>query len=119
MSPNFDFRRNVTTHNVTTWMNNSLPLIYINENNFTKNMAYFSSNALSIINTMKFTEDFVDYMQFCGAGIEISGNTFMSNIGLKKNNGGAKDKMTSKKPVPRTPIGKGKGGKGKCKKGPR
>ena len=52
-------------------------------------MAYFSGNAFSIINTLKFTEDFVDYMQFCGAGIEISDNLFEKNIGLKRHNGGA------------------------------
>ena len=52
-------------------------------------MAYFSGNAFSIINTRKVETDFVDYMQFCGAGIEISSNNFTNNIGLKRHNGGA------------------------------
>ena len=28
-------------------------------------------------------------MQFCGAGIEISGNSFVRNNGFKRHNGGA------------------------------
>ena len=62
MSPNFEFRRDPDTKNVTKWMNNSLPLIYLHENNFTRNMAYFSGNAFSIINTMKMVTDFQDYL---------------------------------------------------------
>ena len=69
ISPNFELNRNWTTLNVTKHMNNSLPLIYMNENNFTKNMAYFSGNAFSIINTRRMMTNYFDYMQFCGAGI--------------------------------------------------
>ena len=89
ISPNFEARRNPVTLNVTQWENNTLPLIYMNGNNFTKNMAYFSANAFAIIPSKRFYYDFLDYRSFCGAGIEISGNHFQHNVGMKRHNGGA------------------------------
>ena len=89
ISPNFELRRDPVTLNVTAWENNTLPLIYMNGNNFTKNMAYFSANAFAIIPSKRFYYDFLDYRSFCGAGIELSDNLFQFNNGMKRHNGGA------------------------------
>lgn len=72
LAPNFNFNRNPKTLNVTRHMNNSLPVVMIKENRFERNMAYFSGNAFSIINTLAYRRNYIDYLQFCGAGIEIS-----------------------------------------------
>lgn len=58
-------------------------------NNFTKNMAYFAGNAFHITSSVQLMEDYVDYKQMCGAGILIEDNLFYGNIGMKRHNGGA------------------------------
>ena len=65
------------------------PFVVVHNNVFEKNMAYFAGNAFHITSTLSFTADFDDYLQMCGSGILIDGNSFVGNIGMKRHNGGA------------------------------
>ena len=82
MSPDFE-------SNAESSEANSHPYIYIQNNNFTQNMAYFAGNALYIAHTVKRVTDFHDYLYMCGAGVHIDQNLFYGNIGTKRHNGGA------------------------------
>ena len=82
MSPNFEANAN---SNVT----NSHPYVYMSENSFKNNMAYFSGNAMYLGHTVNRFTDFKDYLNMCGAGVHIDSNLFEANIGLKRHNGGA------------------------------
>ena len=78
---------NSATHS-ENGLNETVPLIVMKFNRFEKNMAYFAGNAFYISNTLRST-GFLDYLQFCGAGIMIESNQFEYNIGMKRHNGGA------------------------------
>ena len=82
MSPDFE-------SNAASNTTNSHPYIYIENNTFSKNMAYFAGNAIYIGHTIKRITSFVDHMYVCGAGVNIGNNIFEGNVGLKKHNGGA------------------------------
>ena len=82
MSP--DFESNADSTEV-----NSHPYIYIENNTFSKNMAYFAGNAIYMGHTVKRITPFVDHLYVCGAGVSIENNIFEGNVGLKKHNGGA------------------------------
>ena len=82
MSPDFESNANSTEVN-------SHPYIYIENNTFTKNMAYFAGNAIYMTHTNKLITSFLDYLYVCGAGVNIENNIFEGNVGLKKHNGGA------------------------------
>lgn len=70
-------------------MTNSQPYIYIENNEFSKNMAYFAGNALYIAHTINRFDEFTSYRNMCGAGVVVKGNLFEANTGLKRHNGGA------------------------------
>ena len=82
-SPNFEI------HNRTTLNTTDKPYIIMENNNFTKNMAYFAGNAFYISLVKRSIEDFVDHLQMCGTGILVQENQFYGNIGMKRHNGGA------------------------------
>ena len=82
MSPDFESNANSTDVN-------SHPYIYIENNVFNKNMAYFAGNAIYIGHTIKRITNFLDYLYVCGAGVNIENNIFEGNVGLKNHNGGA------------------------------
>ena len=69
-SPNFEI------YNRTTFNTTEKPYVIFQNNNFTKNMAYFAGNAFHISNFKRATVDYVDYLQMCGAGILIEENLF-------------------------------------------
>ena len=68
---------------------NSVPYIYIEDNEFIKNMAYFAGNAYYITHAIDAVKDFQDYKYMCGAGVHVANNHFEGNMGLKRHNGGA------------------------------
>ena len=83
MSPDFESTAAYSNYN------NSMPFIYIENNEFRKNMAYFAGNALYIAHSINRFVDFESYRNMCGAGEVIQGNLFEANTGLKRHNGGA------------------------------
>lgn len=54
----------------------SKPYIYIRDNNFVQNMAYFAGNALYVTHTVDRNEPYVDYLNMCGSGVDVQGNLF-------------------------------------------
>ena len=82
MSPDFESNADSTEAN-------SHPYILMENNTFTKNMAYFAGNAIYMGHTVKRVTSFVDHLNVCGAGVAIHNNIFEGNVGLKKHNGGA------------------------------
>ena len=64
MSPDFESNKDSTEVN-------SHPYIYIENNIFNKNMAYFAGNAIYIGHTVKRITSFEDYLFVCGAGVSI------------------------------------------------
>jgi hypothetical protein len=58
----------------------------LNKNTFEKNMAYFSGNAIYVRPTILASS--LEAKQNC-AGVNIIGNIFNNNIGMKIHNGGA------------------------------
>ena len=68
------------------WQTGSQPHVVLSKNTFEKNMAYFSGNAIYVRPTILATN--LEEKQNC-AGVNIIGNTFKNNIGMKVHNGGA------------------------------
>ena len=85
MSP--DFEANKLTN--TTSTPNSKPYIYVRDNSFTSNMAYFAGNALYVAHTANQYTPYADYLNMCGSGVDVEANLFEENVGLRKHNGGA------------------------------
>lgn len=56
LSPNFEI------HNRTTLNTTGKPYIIMQNNNFTKNMAYFAGNAFHITHLKRQTVDYIDYL---------------------------------------------------------
>ena len=80
------------TINSPNWLQGvNLPLVFINDNTFTQNMAYFSGNAVYIRSTMNQSEAGTKQ---CG-GVFLQNNTFTKNTGLKLHNGGAVSALCS------------------------
>ena len=74
------------TINSPDWRQGKQPHIIIKNNMFSKNMAYFSGNAIYIKSTLSLSG--LNNKTIC-AGANIIDNTFVNNIGMKVHNGGA------------------------------
>jgi hypothetical protein len=68
------------------WKSGNQPHVVLSKNTFENNMAYFSGNAIYVRPTL--LKDGMNASQICG-GVNIIGNTFDKNIGMKIHNGGA------------------------------
>ena len=80
---------NYAVHSSSDYETAGLPVIIMENNNFTRNMAYMSGNAFFIINTYRLAVPYEDHLRMCGAGILIENNHFQGNIGMKRHHGGA------------------------------
>ena len=74
------------TINSPNWKSGYQPHVVIYNNMFQGNMAYFSGNAIYIRNTL--AKASLDSTLNCG-GVNLIGNTFLNNFGMKVHNGGA------------------------------
>lgn len=69
MSPDFE-------SDTGTSVTNSKPYLYLENNVFQQNMAYFAGNALYVAHTVKRYTSWEHYLNTCGAGVRVSGNLF-------------------------------------------